>query len=325
MKFDMGFGNPVAVRHAFLNIYNQEPIVFNEAMLDRFNYPEHEGDKEIISLTRQVIRRQIGLDYKHILLTNGATGAVVIALRAYQQAGMKKCITRDPPYYLRYPRMIAAAGLPHRYESVQDFMSDGRVFLWDMPSNPLGHSNGAHNGPHPLILDGVYYNNVYTSSYIKPIPHDVMIGSYSKLLGLSGLRIGWIATDNDLLYERLKDLVTSEYCGLSMSSTILLKSMLKGFNWDKFEVGAREALDFNREEWSKLERFFGGRPVKDVGMFYYADVDSACRKLLEKSGIKWMDGSLLGTDDKHGRFSLGQDCHLTQDAVKEILKNDKLF
>jgi aspartate/methionine/tyrosine aminotransferase len=329
VKFDLGFGNPVAVRNAFLDTYNKTPVVFTEEQLSKFDYPEREGDKEIIYLTRQVIRRQLGLDYKHILLTNGGTGGVVIALRAYKKMGKTECQTRNGPYYLRYPGMISSAGLA--MSPNESLLTDPHVdyrnlvALLDVPSNPLGLSDNPLIHWIPTVLDGVYYNNVYTAGYIKPVPHDVLVGSYSKLLGLSGLRIGWIATNDDLVYERLKELVVSEYCGLSSSSSVLLKSLMKGFRWDKFESCARANLNFNREEWSKLERYFEGISVADVGMFYYSKMDSACKSLMEKSGIEWTLGSSIGTDDTHGRFNLGQDCDLVKKAVREVLKNDGLL
>jgi aspartate/methionine/tyrosine aminotransferase len=329
MKYDMGWGHAVAVRQAFLSTYNRSPVIIDDMDLSKFDYPEHEGDKNIIALTKQIIRRQLGLDYAHVLLTNGATGGVVIALRAYKKANRRVCVTRAPPYYLRYPGMIRASGLKHvkmnaseRELTMNDVPQDEIVFLLDAPSNPIGLTDNPMPQFGPLILDGVYYNNVYTSGYIKPPPHDVLVGSYSKLLGLNGVRVGWIATNDSLLYERLKSLVTSEYCGLSMADSLILNQVMSHFEWEQFEAKARRNLNRNREEWSRLERYFDGMPVGTTGMFYWGKMDSSCKTLMEKSGVNWTQGSLMGADDRYGRFSLGQDCLLTKRAVNEILKND---
>ena len=328
-RYDLGWGHSVCVRQAFLSAHGGSPLILSEDDLIKYNYPEHEGDKEVIALTRQIIRRQLGLEYKHIVLTNGATGGVMISLRAFSQLGYEACETRVPPFYIRYPGMIKASGLKqtHQRTTLNEPRYPGeKVYLLDLPSNPIGYTDDPFvQVDGPLVLDGVYYNNVYTKGYIKPVPHDVFVGSYSKLLGLNGIRIGWIATDDDLLYDQLKELVTSEYCGLSMSDSILLKHLLRGFDWDVFEALARTHLNRNREEWSRLERYFEGRPVSDVGMFYYAKMDSSCKALMEKAGIKWTPGSLMGTDDSYGRFNLGQDCNLTKKVVKEVLKKDGLL
>jgi aspartate/methionine/tyrosine aminotransferase len=130
-----------------------------------------------------------------------------------------------------------------------------------------------------------------------------------------------------LLAARIRSLVTAEYCGLSSASNHILLTLLKDYRsktfWENFEFKARNNLDDNRGEWSKLEKYFCDTPVRRVGMFYYAPTDESCRRLLEKSGISWTSGSSLGTSDDYGRFNMGQDRKLVRDAVKEIIKNDK--
>src|SRR5665213_1623818 len=113
MIFDLGFGNSVCVRRAFLETYHGNMIVFSQDGLSKMDYPDRYGDPELVELTKKVIKRQTGLDYKHVYITNGATGAVTISLRAMYQRGMDYCLTREAPWYLRYPSMISASGLQH--------------------------------------------------------------------------------------------------------------------------------------------------------------------------------------------------------------------
>jgi len=181
----------------------------------------------------------------------------------------------------------------------------------------------------PIIWDMVYYGNVYAPHKLTRHPqpqHDILVGSYSKLTGLNGLRVGWIACNDENSYLEMKKLVTSEYCGISAASTKIIKETAGKFNehhWNFFEWLAQSRLDCNRGEFSKLEKFFGGQPVGPYGMFYYAPTDKACRKLLEKSGVIWSPGSHLGTTDDFGRFNIGQDIELVKKAVATVLKNDK--
>lgn len=324
MKYDLGFGNSVCIRQAFLETYHGDMVVFTHHGLSKFDYPERHGDPELIEITRQVIKRQTGIEKKHIFLTNGATGAVTIALRAFAQRGKTICYTREAPWYLRYPSMIKASGLIHLNETHGIDPNEGVVLL-DIPSNPVGITRPISNSiTAPMVLDGVYLNKVYTSGYFIPIPaHDVLAGSYSKLLGLNGLRIGWIATDDSLLAERIKELVVGEYCGLSVASAEILKNVLYNFDWECFESIAKMNLNYNREQWSKLEKFFGDRPVVHDGMFYYGKMDKLCKSLMEKSGIKWTKGSELGTDDSYGRFNLGQDIEMVRKAVNAVIIHDR--
>lgn len=327
---DLGWGNSVAVRDAFIETYNKSIIAFGPAALSGFNYPKHEGDPELIKITRDVIKQQIDKEYKHVFIVNGATGGCLISMRAYAQMGYDTCITREAPYYVRYPSMIRASGLEHRTDMFAHSFGQSVVLL-DLPSNPLGLMDDIEKIDHinaqtpPVILDGVYLNKAYMPPLlVKTVPHDVYVGSYSKLLGINGIRLGWIATDNDLLAERIKELLTSEYCGLSTASQEILKATLPDLNWNLFEAKARINMNNNRGEWCKLEKFFGDTPVTDIGMFYYAPVDKKCKELLEKTGIGYTKGSAMGTDDSFGRFNLGQDRNSIEQAVKAILKADKI-
>jgi aspartate/methionine/tyrosine aminotransferase len=323
MKFDLAWGNSVAVREAFLNTYHGNPMVLAREELATYDYPTHEGDPALVEVTRQVIKRQTDQEYKHVFLTNGATGGVVIALRAYAQKGMEFCMTREAPYYGRYPSMIAATGLKQIEENPR-YPINTTVILLDLPSNPLGMISQI--GPRGLatVIDGVYMNRVYSQIMYGLPQHDAMVGSYSKLLGINGIRVGWLATNDDILAERFRDLVTAEYCGLSTASTDILLHTLQGLNWDRFEQYAKLKLDCNREEWVELERFFGGMPVPANGMFYYGPMDKKAQEIFEKAGIIWTKGSTMGTDDGFARFNLGQNNELIENAVKAVLKEDRI-
>jgi aspartate/methionine/tyrosine aminotransferase len=333
-KFDLAWGESVAVRHAFLSV-STNTVTFDPAALSQLNYPVYEGDPALVELTKKVIKRQTGYDYKHVLITNGATGGVTIALRTFKSMGKSTCYTGRPPYFRLYPGMVKASGLEHRHvhsdiaEDMKDNGLDGdRVYLVDSMSNPLAQFPQLVKGPWsaPVVWDAVYFSRVYCpGTHFRP-DHDVIVGSYSKLTGMNGVRTGWIATNDTLLYERMKQMVISEYCGVSVPSTKIVMETAGSFSnsdWERFEKKAQSNLDENRTEWSKLEKFLGETPVSKYGMFHYAPIDSTCKKLLEKSGVVWVPGSHLGDSDEFGRFNVGQDMELVRKAVKEVLKNDK--
>lgn len=328
-QFDLSWGHAVCVRSAFLDHTTGTPVVFGLQELAGMDYPPHEGDPDLIWVARRVIERQVGTYFKHIILTNGATGGVTLALRAYKRIGYDIAFTRSPPYFPLYPGMIKSAGLKHRLEGERKEPGDKPVALIDSPTNPEGIAIEHSGIGMQIVWDAVYHSKVYTAGTYKPLACDALVGSFSKLLGLNGLRTGWIATNNELLYLRLKELATAEYCGLSSASTIILLKLLRQFKddrwWDQFEWSARYNLDYNRGDWSKLIKYFGGCEVSQNGMFYYSHMDGAAKKLLSKANIIWTPGSSLGVDhDDSGRFNLGQDCRIVRDAVKEVLKNDRI-
>lgn len=324
MRIDLGIGNSVAVREAFIQSARCGAF-FSERDLLKFDYPSFTGDSKLIEITKEVILRQTGIAYKHVFLTSGATGGCVISLRAAGRLGIGGCKIRKPPYYTKYPSMIAAAGLSMEY-------SPSCVNLIDIPSNPLGYVDRLPTSRFN-IMDCVYYNNVYMDPLKRSLHrHNIsadsdshlMVGSYSKLTGLNGIRVGWIATNNGALVKTIEDLVIAEYGGISTASQEILKQLIQFVDWYEFEILARNKLDLNRELFSKLEKYFGDTPVSPIGMFYYAPTDTACRNLLKKSNIEYTCGSTIGTSDEYGRFSLGNSNEITELAVKSILKNDSL-
>lgn len=322
---DLIWGESICVRQAFVDNVHANPTFFdNHTLMGDFGYPKHEGDPRLVSLTADVIKRQTSEVYKHIFLTNGATGAVVIAMRAFASLGFGTVKTSEPPYFSLYPGMIKAAAMNHITDRA-GWGLDEFVELIDSPSNPRGNIalvTDVKNRP-STILDAVYHNRVYTNGTIGTVPHDIVCGSYSKLTGLNGIRVGWIATNDDLLALEIQSLVTSEYCGISFPSTHILLNTLDQFDWDQFELNARFRLDMNRDEWAKVTRYFA-RNVNPNGMFYYTELDTSAKKLLAKAGILYQCGSKMDHTGQHGRFNLGQSNELIREAVKAILKADRI-
>lgn len=332
-KFDLTWGESVAVRQAFLEHTTCLPLTTGFSELENMNYTPFAGEENLIQHAARIIKRQTGQTYKHIFLTNGASGGCTIALRAHKHMGYDTMITNPPPYFPLYPSMAYAADLAHTTEKecFSDW-KDSNVVLLDSPHNPTGLHQGVPSWAMncSVIWDAVYHNNVYSAILPGAPAHDVMVGSFSKLTGLNGIRLGWIATNNDLYADEIGKLLAPEYCGLSKPSVVVLNALLDQFNvdpgywWTAFETAARYKLDLNREIWSELERFFAGTPVSANGMFYYAPMDSACKRLFEKAGVLWQSGTKCGTDDDFGRFNIGQDTKLVIDAMRAVLKADKI-
>lgn len=321
-RIDLSWGESVAVRKEFIECSYVKRIEYLSHNLNSMNYSPFEGDELLLEHTREVIKIQLNRTYRHVVLTNGAAGGCVIAMRAYKMQGREIAVTYQAPYFSLYPSMVKAAGLYHETQCYADPAKS--VFLVDSPSNPEGIVRTANRTGMPIIYDAVYGNKVY-SIMNQVIPHDVLVGSYSKLTGLNGIRIGWIATDDDLLYERIKELVAAEYCGLSVPSMNILNNILPHYDWSRFHERANNSLDDNRTQWQKLEKFFGDAKVSENGMFFWGPMDNKAKELFTKAGIIWTSSKKLGTfGDTHGRFNIGQSNELIKEAVKTVLKTDRI-
>lgn len=330
-KFDLSWGDSVAVRKAFVEASGNFFIPFNNEDIINMGYTPHEGDPAMIEATRDIVERQTGIRYQHIVLTHGATGALHVALNALRkQVGYESVVTAPAPFFRMYPSIIKSCGFEHEQEADFSKVFWNAVVLVDSPCNPTGNlwtgDLGMTRKDNKMVVwDSVYHTGSYLTKIHYPPPNHVLnVGSYSKMTGINGIRIGWVATNNGSLYERLKECVSAEYCGLSAAQNRIALDLVTHVDWDLFEMKSRNKLDANREEWSKLEKYFGDKPVYPVGMFFYSFADKACKDLMDKSGVSYFLGSQLGHNDDHIRINLGQDVKLIRDAVKEILKNDRI-
>lgn len=330
-NFNMAWGNSICIRQAFVEAMNPIVVLFNINDFRDMGYTEHNGDPELIEATRAVLERQTGIRYEHIVLTNGATGGIVVALTALRNnTSIGDCVYTSPaPFFRMYPDIIKNAGLDH-LQTEHFSKHESGIVLLDNPSNPKGTLyHGDHGiskyGRHILIFDSVYFTKSFIGKHMPAPPiHDINVGSYSKMTGLNGVRVGFCATNNPLIYERLKQAVGSHYCGLSHAQNTITKQLIKNVDWDLFENLAQKKLDDNRTEWSKLEKYFDDTPVYPIGMFFWSTADKACKDLLDSARVTYFPGSKLHATDDFIRINLGQDCQLVKDAVKAVLAEDKI-
>lgn len=337
-KADLGWGESVAVRKSFVEASGNFFIPFHNEDIINMGYTPHEGDPAMIEEIRKILERQTGINYAHVVLTHGATGALNVALGAFVQSEFYyEVYTHKAPFFRMYPDIIKNCGYIHKEVEQFNHLSPGIVLI-DSPSNPLGKLHTADFGKtdggyvwgadcvdHIVIWDSVYHTPSYLpKGTVVPPKHAINIGSLSKMTGINGIRIGWVATNDSLIYERLKMAAAAEYCGLSAAQNRIALDLVTHVDWDSFEAKARNKLDANREEWSRLEKYFGGTPVYPVGMFFYAPADDACKSLLDRAGVTYFGGEKLHHDSDHIRINIGQDVELVRDAVKAILSEDKI-
>lgn len=316
INWDLGWGNPYFLLDILKNTMSNKFLHNIEDM----NYGPYEGNSKIIEQTHQVIKETTGQEYNHILMTNGASGALNLILRRFRAKGGEKVYTTQYGYP-SYGSFISRAGL----ERIRDLNScplslgignNLHMRLIDSPENPLGTQYTLGN-PDIDIWDSVYNNQIYTKK-TRIIPkHKFMVGSYSKLLGLAGARLGFIATNDPLAYEDLKIESRAEYTGISKPSQDMIGHILTSIKLDKFMQYGNEDLCYNKEEFQKIEYLFDGQEVNEVGMFYCAKADPKAVDLLDRVGIGY-----VRLDEETIRLSMGHTKKTTKEAIKAILTGD---
>jgi len=323
-EFLLGWGDPICVRQALVETLDKESFSFAKIKLDKMGYPDHYGAPSLIERLKDLELRQSGHRPKHLFITCGATGALNAALHALKTIHTDWVVT-NKRYFPIYPTIVGLTDMVMIDRAKKEELcnkSNGCkehnfIILTDSPSNPEGIVYPFHNVD---IWDMAYASSTYSRGGHVPAKYGIACGSLSKTLGLAGLRLGWVSTDEDLLADSLGNYVTATYVGLSSASMAIAEQVISELDFYLFESKSRSYLDDNREEIQKLLTKFGQGFVPVNGMFAILELGKLERKALEKANIKWQSGSSWGETDDWARLSLGQTREITRAAVKAVLK-----
>jgi aspartate/methionine/tyrosine aminotransferase len=202
--------------------------------------------------------------------------------------------------------------------------SSTRAIIVNTPHNPTGYlmsradfdelNRFTQERDLLLFSDEVYRESEYDPAARLPAAvdyggHAVSLGVTSKTYGLAGLRIGWIATKNRDVYEKMasfKDYTTicnsapSEFLAevalrhrgqLAERNLNIIKSNLAVID----DVFARHSSLFS---WVRPQAGSMGFPKLLKGR-----VETFCDDLVKKAGVLLLPGSVY--DDAHNHFRLG--------------------
>ncbi len=213
-----------------------------------------------------------------------------------------------------------------------EFLSDRltpktRAVVINVPHNPTGFLPDSAfmaalselSDKHGFIVfsDEVYRGLEYDSRDRLPAFADinsqaVSLGVMSKTYGLAGLRIGWIATRNQSLYNKMaafKDYTT--ICN-SAPSEFLATLALKHHE----SIAARN-ISIIQANLAQLQVFFDGHPdlfhwqapkAGPIAFPHYlgGNVAEFCRNLVEKAGVLLVPGAHFGHDGECFRIGFGR-------------------
>jgi aspartate/methionine/tyrosine aminotransferase len=316
MTFNLGWGEPVCVREALDDLYL---VKTPTTRLKNMAYPDYHGQPALI----QHLKTMLG--YKYIIVTNGTTSSINIVLRALARyEGRSVCVT-EKPHFPFYPDIIQKCGYTHKTGILTDnTVSSQKLILADIPSNPWGKLYNVDNSHNNVIWDSVYANKVYMNTKIPfAVSNRVNVGSFSKMLGLTGVRIGWIATNDAADYQMFDAENLYETCGISIPSQDLITDILNTVDIARFYTNAQGRVNMNREEFQKLSKFFDGQEIPVNGMFYPVWVNSSAIKIIARADVQYITLDHSG-ESTLIRFNLAQNNEITRAAVKAIKTADRI-
>ena len=202
-----------------------------------------------------------------------------------------------------------------------------KAIILNTPHNPTGYlmSRDDYEAVHEfamennllLFSDEVYRDSEYDPASCLPAAcdygeHAVSLGVTSKTYGLAGLRIGWIATKNRSIYEKMASLKDYTTICNSAPSEFLAEVAMR----NRYKLTARN-LGIIQGNLSVMDAFFDRhadlfswvRPQAGSMAFprYLGrDVDRFCDELVKKAGVLLLPGSVYDDSRNHFRLGLGR-------------------
>lgn len=325
-----------------------EPHVVRDALFQSFDMkdwklptPEHcweyqapQGYAPLVDL----------LSFKHgghkVIVTNGAKQALGATFYALKKMD-KNHMTMRVPYWALIPALAEAHGVecpntfaaPH-YSDSEYWSKESRLLV--APNNPDGfiHDEEEFNnifqkwkGSAPLIHDAAYYTYSYLPrSRSLPMVGDVQIYSLSKMLGLSGLRIGYAVCPNLEFYKLIKEYMEMMTVGASLPSQLFaydLMNQMRGYPSivEKFENISYSALENSKRIIQNVNQEILEIPKDITGMFGFFKVGPKAD--FQKAKVNTIDGALFGMPG-FVRMNLAFPTETMQEIVRRLNESAKL-
>ena len=301
------------------------------------------------TLRKEITRLYPGIQPEQILVHSGAEEAIFLFMHAVLRPG-DHIIVHWPCYQSLFEvaRSIGAevtfwraheeAGWALDLEELKaSIRPNTKAVVVNTPHNPTGYlmpaadylalNTLAQERGIVLFSDEVYRECEYTLEVRLPSacqinPLAVSLGVVSKTYGLPGLRIGWIATQNAQVYERMAAL--KDYTSICNSAP---SEFLAELALCHREVLAERNLEIIRANLKVLDSFFERHAaafswVKPLaGPIAYPllkgeKVENFCHELVTRQGVLLLPGTLYGDESNHFRIGFGR--KNMPEAVREL-------
>jgi aspartate/methionine/tyrosine aminotransferase len=316
-------------------------LAFEPGALDRFRehwlgYTESHGSP---TLRREVCRLYQTIEPEQVLVQSGAEEAIFLFMHAILEPGDHVIV--HWPCYQSLAAVASSIGCSVTHweareehgwaldldELRRDIRPDTRVIVINLPHNPTGYVMPQDQfaqvvgvaRSHGIILfsDEVYRESEYVAEQRLPAACDlsenaVSLGVMSKTYGLAGLRIGWVATHNAQVYERmaaLKDYTT--ICNSAPSEFLAELALRHRQRLIERNIGIitrnLALLDgfFERHR----DTFAWQRPK--AGPIAYprlltGDIEAFCERLVKEDGVLLLPGTMFDDYENHFRIGFGR-------------------
>jgi aspartate aminotransferase len=340
---NLGIGEPD------FDIPENAKIAINEALDEGFtHYTPNKGFLELREEISKKLKNDNSLDInpESIMVTVGASEALYICAQGFFEKGDEVLI--PDPGFLSYKACVDLAEASPisveakisndykiRFEDVEDkITSNTKAFIMNSPSNPTGAvmdkkdikaiADLATDHDFMIISDEIYEKIIYNKKHYSPsqfTDNAIIINGFSKTYAMTGLRIAYLAGQNEVIDELLKVHQYNTACASSISQVAgyealrgpqgYVKSMVKEFKRRRNLIAKR--LDDLGLECTSLEGAFYAFPQ-------VANATEYVQKAVE-AGVITVPGSGFGqTCDCNVRMSYANSYENIEEAMDRLEK-----
>lgn len=254
-------------------------------------YPASQGDKWLLEELQDRYPDQ------HIVVANGGKQALLAALEGFSTFGYETA-HHTTPYWPSFRTLAHLAGLG--FTSTGPWDTD--LVIATIPNNPNGYDyRSTRSRVH--LWDAAYAHPVYGFRPESAPEYTVKVESASKLFGLSSLRVGWLVTNSDIIYQRALEYVEMHTSGVSVPAQQIVADYLRFQDrlGEGYEKARRQMLINADIYWNEIGNFAEvtqGVPDNGTGMFawfkVYPEIEKPFQSALEAAHVRVIRGEACG-------------------------------
>lgn len=333
------------------------PLNIKKAMIESINsnktsYTKNEGIYELrYEISKYLCSMNINYSPDEICITVGGSEGLFSTLSAILDLGDSILIPNPAyPAYTNIAKIIGANTV--EYNLKEDFSIDiedlclkikkskPKVIILSYPCNPTGAVLSKEEKEKLykiikendilVISDEIYCSLYYGEKYNSLAQYEdirdkiILIGGFSKIFSMTGLRIGYLCASNIYLKEILKVHQYNVSCATSIAQWGAyegLKSCMKDVDFMKEEFRKRRDYVYSRLESIDM------KSILPMGAFYIfpsinkfsSNSEAFCTSLLEETKVACVPGSAFGSNgENHMRISYCYDMKVLKEALDRM-------
>lgn len=309
---DMAIGEPVFLQECLTR--KLLPSIFASTWDVR--YPYLGGNPELVDILKSYSGS------KYVVVTNGAKHALQSLFAVMAGAGGHRTAALRTPYWPSYKTIAQQHGVT--LIDIDKAKDKGVIRICTSPNNPDGHIQREVKCGGFDIWDAAYAHPVYGfDPLMDHIEAVATVHSPAKIFGLSGLRIGWVSTDDEEIARKVAMQVETTTSGVSNVAQQVLARFAKDAQMRNNQALYDEAhhqLAANFTFFNRILAPFCEDVLSDGhGMFAYFSIhpeEFNFEAALKRAGVRAVNGSACGGTENHWRLSMGLPSTQTRMALE---------